>query len=145
MKVRDVMTSNPVSCNADATLQDVARKMDEIDSGIIPIVENGQLKGVITDRDIAIRAVADGANPSSGKAITYATQDVKSVSPDMDLEDAAEIMEESMIRRLVVVENGKLVGMVSLGDVAECDADEAEDVLIEVSKSEKTLAHKRRD
>ena len=145
MKVRDVMTSNPVSCNAEATLQDVARKMDEIDSGIIPIVENGQIKGVITDRDIAIRAVADGANPGSGKAITYATQDVKSVSPDMDLEDAAEIMEESMIRRLVVVENGKLVGMVSLGDVAECDADEAEDVLIEVSKSEKTLAHKRRD
>ena len=145
MKVRDVMTSNPVSCNAEATLQDVARKMDEIDSGIIPIVENGQLKGVITDRDIAIRAVADGANPTTDKAITYATQDVKSVSPDMDLEDAAEIMEESMIRRLVVVENGQLVGMVSLGDVAECDAEEAEDVLVEVSKSEKTLAHKRRD
>ncbi|MFP5501185.1 MAG: CBS domain-containing protein, partial [Candidatus Sericytochromatia bacterium] len=84
-------------------------------------------------------------NATSDKAITYATQDVKSVSPDMDLEDAAEIMEESMIRRLVVVENGQLVGMVSLGDVAECDADEAEDVLVEVSKSEKTLAHKRRD
>ena len=116
MNVRDVMTSNPRTVSPTDSIQVAARIMRDEDCGVVPVVENGRPVGVVTDRDIVIRAVADGSSDKSVRDI--ATTDLVFVKPDASTKDAEKLMSERQIRRLPVVENDRLVGIVSLGDIA---------------------------
>ncbi len=126
MKVRDVMTSEVATATADSTLQEIATMMKSEDTGAIPIVEEDELLGIITDRDIVIRCVADGRDPAEVVAEDILTENIEVVDPDTDVAEALELMGRHQIRRLPVVENGELVGMVSIGDLAVKQGDEQE-------------------
>ena len=143
--IREVMTPNPVCCPADATIQVVAERMREEDTGFIPLVDTatGKLCGVVTDRDLAVRALADGADPFRATARTYCSENLATIAPDASLEAAIHVMEDRHVRRLIVMERGLPIGVVSLGDLAETSPRHAEEVLVELSKSPKTLAHSR--
>ena len=116
MNVRDVMTSNPRTVSPNDGIQVAARIMKEEDTGVVPIVENGRAVGIVTDRDIVIRAVAEGGVDRPVRDI--ATRDVVCVRPDDSTREAERIMSQHQIRRLPVVEDDRLVGIVSLGDIA---------------------------
>ena len=119
MKVSDVMTAQVVSATPQNTVQEVARIMAQIDSGAVPVVEDGKVIGLVTDRDIVIRVVAEGGGleaPISG----IMSDAVQSCKEDDSVADAAAKMGSHQIRRLVVYnEAGKLSGIVSLGDIAQ--------------------------
>ena len=117
MKIRDVMTPNPRTVSPDDTIQAVARIMQAEDTGAVPVVNNGRVLAMVTDRDIVVRVVAEGGSFSSPVG-SIATQDVISVTPDMSTGEASELMSDHQIRRLPVVENDRLVGIVSIGDLA---------------------------
>jgi CBS domain-containing protein len=134
MKVRDIMSSNIESCSSQDSLQTVASKMKQLNIGALPVVENGQVTGMITDRDVTIRAVADdNANKNVEQVMTH---NVVSVSPDASVEEAAQLMAQHQIRRLPVVENGQIVGMVALGDlsVSEKSNEKAGEALTQISQ-----------
>jgi CBS domain-containing protein len=116
MNVRDVMTSNPRTVSPGDSIQVAARIMKEEDVGVVPIVDNGRTVGIVTDRDIVIRAVAEGGSDRAVREI--ATTDLVFVKPDSSTREAEKLMSERQIRRLPVVENGRLVGIISLGDIA---------------------------
>jgi CBS domain-containing protein len=116
MNIRDVMTSNPRTVSPEDTIQNAARIMRDEDTGVVPVVDNGRAVGVITDRDIVVRAVADGQLNRAVREIV--SGDVVTASPDMSTKEAAELMSEHQVRRLPVVENDRLVGIVSIGDLA---------------------------
>lgn len=120
MDVKSVMTPNPACCTAQTPLRDVARMMVDNDCGQIPVVDDaGAPVGVVTDRDIAIRIVAEGRDSNNATASDAMTKSAKTVRSDSSLKDAVYLMEESKIRRVPVVdENGKLAGMFSLADLA---------------------------
>ena len=117
MKIRDVMTPNPRTVSPDDTIQAAARIMQAEDTGAVPVVNNGRVLAVVTDRDIVVRVVAEGT-PITNLVGSIATQDVICASPDMSTREASELMSEHQVRRLPVVENDRLVGIVSLGDLA---------------------------
>ena len=125
MDIRSVMTANPATCARDATLQDVARLMQRNDCGEIPIVdENRRPIGVITDRDIAVRAVAEGTDTRNASAADYMTAPVATVREDGTLDDACRVMEQSQIRRVVVVDrDGCVAGIVAQADIARSGRD----------------------
>lgn len=139
MKVRDVMTSQVATANADSTLEEIATMMKSEDTGAIPVVEEDELLGIITDRDIVIRCVAEGRDPSEVIAEDILTDSLEVVDPDTDVVEALDLMGRHQIRRLPVVENGELVGMVSIGDLAVKQGDEQEtgETLKDVSKGVK--------
>jgi CBS domain-containing protein len=116
MNIRDVMTSNPRTVSPEDTIQNAARIMRDEDTGVVPVVDNGRAVGVVTDRDIVIRAVADGQLNRAVRDIV--SGDVITATPDMSTNEAAELMSEHQVRRLPVVENERLVGIVSIGDLA---------------------------
>jgi CBS domain-containing protein len=123
--IRDVMTSDPATVEASATVQDAAQLMDQKDIGAVLVVENGEVQGIVTDRDIAVRVVAKGNGPDASVR-EAATTDLESLSPDDSIEDAIQKMEQADVRRLPVVEDGKPVGIISLGDLAQAkDRDSA--------------------
>ena len=117
MQIREVMTPNPRCAAPGDTIQSAARLMRDEDTGAIPVVENGKLLGMVTDRDIVLRAVAEGL-PVSGTVNEILTKNIVCATPDMSTRDASEIMSEHQVRRLPVVENGLVCGIVSLGDIA---------------------------
>jgi CBS domain-containing protein len=117
MKIRDVMTQNPSTVSPDDTVQAAARIMQTEDTGAVPVVKNGRVLAVVTDRDIVVRVVAEGGSLSSPVG-DVATKGVICVSPDMSTSEASDLMSEHQIRRLPVVENDQLVGIVSIGDLA---------------------------
>jgi CBS domain-containing protein len=117
MNIRDVMTPNPRSLSPDDSIQNAARLMRDEDTGVIPVVENGRAIGLLTDRDIVIRAVADGDQLSRPVREIISSRLV-SVSPDTSTRDASALMSEHQVRRLPVVEDDRLVGIVSIGDLA---------------------------
>lgn len=117
MNIREVMTPNPRTVSPDDTIQSAARIMRDEDTGAIPVVENGRPVGMVTDRDIVVRAVADGGQVSR-PVRDIVTTGVISVTPEMSTREANELMSEHQVRRLPVVENDQLVGIVSLGDLA---------------------------
>ena len=121
MNIRDVMTPNPRTVSPSDTIQSAAQIMRDQDTGAVPVVENGRPIGMLTDRDIVIRAVADGGQLSRPVS-EIVTTGVVAVTPDMSTREAAELMSEHQIRRLPVVEGARLVGIVSLGDLAVKDA-----------------------
>ena len=133
--IRDLMTGNPRTVTQDATVAEAARIMRDEDTGIVPIVEGSQLVGVITDRDIAIRAVAEGKD-SNTTVRDVASKDIVTVDPDQDLDEALRLMAQHQVRRIPVVEeDGKLVGIVSQADVArQSDDARTGDVVEQISK-----------
>lgn len=120
MDIRSVMTPNPACCSPDATLRQVARMMMENDCGQIPVVDqNRQPLGVITDRDIAVRAVAEGVDPSTATAGNYMSSPATTVSAQGSLDECAGLMEQNKIRRVLVVdEQGAVAGIVAQADIA---------------------------
>ena len=134
MNVADVMTTDIDCCSPESTCKEVAIKMKELDVGVIPICENEKLVGVITDRDLVIRGLANDLSDASTVSELLTNMVVKGTK-DMSIEEAAKIMSHEQIRRLPIVENEKLVGMVSLGDLAvnKQSSDEAGEALKEIS------------
>lgn len=119
MRVSEVMTAQVATAKPDATIREVGRMMSEVDSGVIPVAEDGKVIGIVTDRDIVLRAVAEGADldqPVSG----IMTGDIQTCREDDTVADAVGKMASQKIRRLVVVnEAGRLAGIVSLGDISK--------------------------
>jgi CBS domain-containing protein len=139
MNVKEVMTKNPACCTPDTGLQEVAQMMVDHDCGCIPVVDSNETKmplGMITDRDIACRVVAKGQNPLDLTAQDAMTTTVVSVTPETSLEDCCNLMEESQIRRVAVVdENGSCCGIVAQADIAINAGDrKTAEVVQEVSK-----------
>jgi CBS domain-containing protein len=121
MQVRDLMTISVETVLENASLQEAAEKMKDADAGIIPVTNgDGQVVGVLTDRDIVTRAVAQGRNPQELHASEIMSSDVVTCRPDCPVEDAVNTMRDRQIRRLVVTEEHRnsTVGIVSLGDIA---------------------------
>jgi CBS domain-containing protein len=118
--IRDVMTANPATLSANATAADAARTMRECDIGDVLVTEDGSGKvcGIVTDRDIVVRAIAEGRDPATTKLSLIASQQMVSVTPVDSVDKAIELMRDRAIRRLAVCEDGKAVGIVSLGDLA---------------------------
>jgi CBS domain-containing protein len=114
--VREVMTRDPEALPASATILDAARRMRDCDIGDVIVRDNGSVRGVVTDRDLVVRALADGRTDATLGEI--ATTEVVTVGPDDPVADAIRMMRERAIRRLPVVEDGTLVGVVSIGDLA---------------------------
>jgi CBS domain-containing protein len=117
-KIREVMTPAPETIQADRPASEAAKKMKEADAGMIPVMEDGNLLGTVTDRDIALRVVAEGRDPQSTTVGEIASRDIVTVQPDEDLDDALQKMAKHQVRRLPVVEDGRLVGVVAQADVA---------------------------
>jgi CBS domain-containing protein len=116
MNIRDVMTPNPRTVAPNDSIENVARIMRDEDTGAVPIVENGRPVGMVTDRDIVVRAVADGQMNRPVRDIC--TGAVVAATPEMSTREAAQLMSDHQVRRLPVVENERLVGIVSIGDLA---------------------------
>jgi CBS domain-containing protein len=120
MNIREVMTSNPECVSPGDSIQSAARIMRDCDTGAVPVVDNGRPVGMLSDRDIVIRAVADGQLDRPIREIV--TTGVVCATPDISTREAEELMSEHQIRRLPVVENERIVGIVSLGDIAVKEA-----------------------
>lgn len=119
MRVSDVMTRNVECTRPEASLQEAAAKMKALDVGPLPVCENDRLVGMITDRDITIRAVAEGEDPKKVRVRDIMTPDILYCFEDQLVTEASEMMKENQVRRLVVMNRDKrLVGIVSLGDLA---------------------------
>jgi CBS domain-containing protein len=116
--IRDVMTGDPQTVEASATVEEAAQLMDKKDIGNVLVVENGEVQGIVTDRDIVVRVIAKGNGPDASVR-EACTTDVDALGPDDSVEDAIKKMEQANVRRLPVVEDGKPVGIVSLGDLAQ--------------------------
>jgi CBS domain-containing protein len=118
--IRDVMTKNPRTVSNSDTVSDAARRMRDEDAGLIPIVDGDRLMGVITDRDIALRVVADGRDASSMRVEEIASKSLVTVDPDQGLDEALKMMAEHQVRRLPVCEeDGRLIGIVAQADIAK--------------------------
>jgi CBS domain-containing protein len=119
MQVKDVMTREVEAIDPNATLDEAAERMKELNIGPLPVCDGDRLLGMLTDRDITVRATAEARNPLLTKVHEVMTPDVISVFEDQDVQDAAKLMEEHQIRRLVVLTRDKrLCGIVSLGDLS---------------------------
>lgn len=119
MKVRDVLTKDPEVIRPDASIFDASKKMKELDIGWLPVCGGDRLVGTVTDRDIAIRAIAESKDPQQTKVQDIMTKKVCYCFEDADLEEAGQIMEKEHVRRLMVLNSQKrLVGIVSIGDLA---------------------------
>lgn len=117
-QVKDFMEGHVEMIPASATLQDAARKMEEIDCGFLPVGAAGAPEGIITDRDIVIRAVAKGKDPAKEKVKDYMTRTIHSCTKNLSLEEAATLMNEKKVGRLVVNdESGKACGVLSFGRI----------------------------
>jgi CBS domain-containing protein len=117
MNISEVMTPNPRSVSPSDSIQNAARIMRDEDAGAVPVVDNGRAVGIVTDRDIVIRVVAEGGQ-LNGPIRDIVTGALVSARPDMSTREAAQLMSDHQIRRLPVVENDRLVGIVSIGDLA---------------------------
>lgn len=137
MEIKDIMTQSVVSIDPNESVEVAARTMSRHNIGALPVCTNGKLCGMLTDRDIVTRCLAANRQPASTQVRQVMTEQVTSVRPDMETGAAAHLMGRLQIRRLPVVENGKLCGMVSLGDMAvrEETVMDAGDVLADVSSN----------
>ncbi|ABS20955.1 CBS domain-containing protein [Bacillus cytotoxicus] len=138
--VRDLMSTNIVQCTPLDNVYEAAVKMKEEEIGMIPVVDNNQIVGLVTDRDLVVRGIAE-KHPGSNKITNVMTTNIVSVAPNDPVEKATELMARHQVRRLPVVENGVLVGMLALGDLATVEAadDQAGFALGEISEHTKGL------
>jgi CBS domain-containing protein len=124
--VQDVMTTDPVALDSSEPVVEAARRMKDQDIGDVIVVEGGQICGVVTDRDIVVRVLAEGRDPGQTRLGEVCSRDVATVSPGDDLTAAGDLMRERAIRRVPVVDDGRPVGIISIGDLAiERDPDSA--------------------
>jgi len=137
MQVKEVMTQGAECVAPDDTLQEAARKMKSLDVGPMPVCNNGRLAGMLTDRDIVVRCVAEGGDPRSTKVRDAMSEGITYCFEDDDVAEASRLMKEKQIRRLVVLDQNKqLRGIVSLGDLAVSSGAQgaAAEAIQEVSK-----------
>jgi CBS domain-containing protein len=124
--LKDLMTPNPLTVSTDTPVVDAARHMRDEGIGDVIVTDGDTVQGIVTDRDIVVRAVADGLDTSTTTVGEICSTDLTTLSPDAKVEEAVTLMRERALRRLPVVENGKPVGIVSIGDLAiERDEDSA--------------------
>lgn len=116
-QVRDIMSTDLQFLSPDDNLYEAAVMMRQNDVGIIPVCENGKIRGVVTDRDLVVRGIA-GKRPNSCQIQAVMSDHLVTGSPEMSVDDVAKLMSDSQVRRLPIVEDGQLVGIVSLGDLA---------------------------
>ncbi|MBL3646521.1 CBS domain-containing protein [Bacillus vallismortis] len=135
MKIRDIMTKNVECCEPTASITELAKQMKDSNVGSIPICENDTLKGIVSDRDIVTRCLAE--NQMDAKARDIMSADIVSGHPDMSAEEASQLMAEHQIRRLPILQNERIAGIVALGDLSvEKNTDQkAGEALSEISKS----------
>jgi CBS domain-containing protein len=117
-KVRDVMTSEPTTCKASDSAEDAAKAMRDGDFGAVIVVDEDRVAGIVTDRDIAIRVVAEGRDPGGTELRAVASDAVETLAPGDSVDEAVQKMRDADVRRLPVVEGSRPVGIVSLGDLA---------------------------
>ena len=132
--VRDTMTGNPRSIDASASVVEAAQLMREGHIGSLPITHDGQLVGMITDRDITTRVVADAVDHMKAPVGDVSSRDLIIVEPDRDLDEALQLMAVHQVRRLPVVENGRLVGIVAQADVALSENEQTGKLVEAISK-----------
>jgi CBS domain-containing protein len=118
MKVRELMTTEPTTVEPKATLGEAATLMKQEDCGSIPVVEGGRLVGIVTDRDIVVRGVAAGKDPKTQRVSEVMSANPVTIGPDNDVSDAETKMADRQIRRLPVVDGGKLVGIIVTAQIA---------------------------
>jgi CBS domain-containing protein len=124
--INEVMTHDPRMISPDDTVHDAARVMRDDDVGAVLLAQQGKLAGILTDRDIVVRSDAEGNDPDDVKAGDIATRDVEALTPDQTVQDAARFMREHDVRRVPVVQDGRPVGIISIGDLAiELDPESA--------------------
>jgi CBS domain-containing protein len=137
MKVREIMTSGSLAtATLDTTLEEIANMMKAEDIGAIPVLDNDEkLAGIITDRDIVVRAIAEGEDPTECTAEDILSEQLHTIHPDADLDEAVQLMSQHQIRRLPVVEDEEVVGILSLGDLSvKSQAEQAGDALEDISQ-----------
>ena len=146
MKVREIMTTDVACAAPDTTLEEIATMMRDADTGVIPIIDDEALIGLVTDRDIVLRCIAEGKDATECTAEEILSENLETVEPDDDVEEATQIMARRQVRRLPVVEDGRLVGILSLGDIAvkRHDDTEAGDTLESVSEGVKQQSRRPR-
>ena len=135
-KVREVMTSNPCTIDADKSVAYAAKMMRDEDVGVAPIVEGDRLVGVLTDRDIAVRVVAEGHDPQTTKVTEVASKELVTIDPQQDLDEALRLMASHQVRRLPVVEeDGRIIGVIAQADIArEVGAKKTGEVVEKISQ-----------
>ena len=116
--VEEIMTRDPRTVDSGDTLLDAARAMRDGDIGNVIVMDGGQASGIVTDRDIVIRAVAEGRDPESTSVGDVASSALETLTPDQSVDDAVKLMRDKDIRRLPVCKHGRPVGILSLGDLA---------------------------
>ena len=138
--VRHAMTESPVTAKPDMNAADAAGLMKQFDTGVIPIMEGEELVGLVTDRDLVMRVLAERQPPEQILLGDILTKSPVTISPDARVSEAREVMAEHKVRRLPVVKNDKLVGILSLGDLAIADASERAvgETLEDISESDST-------
>ena len=130
-RVQQLMTSDPCSIDVDKSVAYAAKMMRDENVGVAPIVEGDRLVGTVTDRDIVVRVIAEGKNPESTMVREVASTDLVTVEPQQDLDEALKLMAKHQVRRLPVVERGRLVGVVAQADVARQADDSKTGELVE--------------
>lgn len=118
MKVREIMTTRIVSIEPASTVKDAAMLMNRNNIGAVPVVDGNSIKGMLTDRDIVLRCVAENRDASTVKVSDIYSHGTVSVKPEQNVSDAMNLMSSEQVRRLPVIDNGRLVGMLSFADVA---------------------------
>lgn len=136
MKIKEIMSKDVACLNQEDSIEKAAQLMKQYNVGSIPVCSNNMITGIVTDRDIALRSVASGQDSEQRKVSDIMTSNPIVGSPEMDVHDAAKIMSEEQIRRLPIVENNILVGIVSLGDISlePILSDNAQDALKSISQ-----------
>jgi CBS domain-containing protein len=129
--IKEVMTRDVRACEPNATVAEAAKVMAQEDVGPVPIVEDGRLVGIVTDRDIAVRVVAEGRDPNATTVREIASTELVTVSPDDDLDEALNLLAKSQVRRLPVVEGDRLVGIVAQADIARLGEDKKTGEVVE--------------
>ena len=119
MQVKEIMTKNPEMVSIDTSLMDAAKKMKDLDVGVMPVSRENSVVGVVTDRDIVVRGIAEQRDPSMTVVRDVMSSHVLTCPENTDIRDAAQTMKKNKVRRLVITDtSGKPVGIISLGDIA---------------------------
>jgi CBS domain-containing protein len=133
--IKEVMTRDVRACEPNAPVAEAAKMMAQEDVGPVPIIEDGRLVGIVTDRDIVVRVVAEGRDPNATTVNEIASTNLVTVSPDDDLDEALKMLAENQVRRLPVVEGERLVGIVAQADIARLGKDsKTGEVVEEISR-----------
>jgi CBS domain-containing protein len=146
MKVKDIMTKNVTTVNSSASVEEISKIMKNLNVGSVPVVDGNRVVGIVTDRDIVLRDIAMNKTSEHLKASDIMSKGISTVTPETDVEQAAQLMAERQLRRLPVINNNmEIVGIVALGDIAVSrKSDEAAgEALTDISKSDDTLTTKQ--